>query len=206
MSNFFSINGLFYRLCDTVARLLAVNLLLLVTSLPLITMGASLTAAHQVCGKIVEGSSGHVFQEFFNAFRKNWKTSSLLWSLCGGLLAVVVIDLGYLITVKELISWPLVGLTLLFIFVSVVIQFGFPLIARYQTSFGQAIILALKLCLAHPFISLLLLLLTVGPVIICLLSPYLFVFGLYIGLFIAFAFMIFLQQHLLLYIFRKHEV
>lgn len=206
MNNFFSVDGVFYHICDTTARLLAVNLLLIVTSLPLITFGAALTAAHHVCGKIVEGRSGNVFQEFFSAFRKNWKASSILWSCCGGLLALLVIDLGYLITVKELLSWPIIGLGLVFILVAVVLQFGFPLIARYQTPVRQAVILAIKLCLAHPFISLLLLALTVGPLVACLLSPYLFVFGLYIGLFIAFAFMIFLQQHLLLYVFRKHEV
>lgn len=206
MENLFRVEGPIYRICDTAARLFLVNLLLIITVLPLVTAGAALSAAHQVCGLIVEGKSSHVINEYFSVFRKNWRRASVIWLICLAVLLLLLIDLNYLVAAKKLLSWPLVGIGCVFLLAAIQLQFALPLTARYDLPLRRAAALAVKLCLAHPFISLLLFMVSVLPVILGLLSPYLFVFGMYIGLFIGPAFLLFLQQHLLLWLFKKHEV
>lgn len=205
MNNLFAVNGPVYRIGDTCVRLLTVNLLLLVTSLPLVTIGTSITSAHQVSRYIIDGRSSHVIREYFGAFREHWKKSTFLWLGCSTVLIILLVDLIYLITTKSLFSWPMIGIAIVFLLVEIILQFGLPLIGYCNTPLLQVIPLAVKLCLAHPLISLLLMGITTAPIVLGLLSPYLLVFGMYISLFIGPAFSIFLQQHLLLYIFKKHE-
>ncbi|MCI1634725.1 YesL family protein [Bifidobacterium sp.] len=55
-----------------------INVLLIVTSLPIVTVGAAMTAAHDAGRKSLE-ARGHVTANFFSSFKKNFVQSTLLW-------------------------------------------------------------------------------------------------------------------------------
>ena len=50
--------------------LIVVNLLVLLTSIPIITIGASLSAMYYVLVKRVRGEEGYIPQMYFRAFRE----------------------------------------------------------------------------------------------------------------------------------------
>lgn len=81
-----------------------INILLVVTSLPLLTVGAAMTAAHDAARKSLE-SRGHVTANYFHSFRRNFVKSTLLWlpfAFIGVLLAYawVVLQFTPLLIVK----------------------------------------------------------------------------------------------------------
>lgn len=69
----FDPNGAFARGMERVWSLIVLNVLWLVCSLPVATLGASCAALYQVLGKVIDGEDGHVARRFFRAWGENWK-------------------------------------------------------------------------------------------------------------------------------------
>lgn len=88
MSNILSPNSKFYSVLNWFADLLILNLLFLLTSIPLVTVGASLTALYTVVFRIGTPEEGSVVRAYFEAFKSNFKNSTVIWLI---LLAVFVI-------------------------------------------------------------------------------------------------------------------
>ena len=59
--------------------LMVLNWIFLLTCLPIITIGPALTALYTVTIKIANRESPYISRTFFNSFRKNFKSSVLLW-------------------------------------------------------------------------------------------------------------------------------
>ncbi len=70
-----SINEILGRLWD----LFILNLLFLLCSIPLVTIGASLTALHHCLLQIVRDDDVYLARTFFGTFRKEFRQSTLLW-------------------------------------------------------------------------------------------------------------------------------
>ena len=79
MKNFFSMDSKFFTFMGKVADAVILNLLFLVTSLPIITIGASLAALYTVTLKQSEGTSAYIVKEYFHAWKNNFRQSTLLW-------------------------------------------------------------------------------------------------------------------------------
>ena len=62
------------------ADLFAINAMTLVGCLPIITIGASITAGHYTALKLHRGE-GYVFQNFLQSFKENFKQSTIIWIL-----------------------------------------------------------------------------------------------------------------------------
>ena len=67
------------------------NLLWLVTSLPIFTIGASTTALIYSCSKLHD-NSGYPTKNFFSAFKSNFKQSTAIWGIYGGTGALILLD------------------------------------------------------------------------------------------------------------------
>ena len=65
-----------------------INILMLVTSIPLVTVGAALTAGHDAARKTLAGE-GHVTTNYFRSFKSNFVKSTVQWLIFGVALAVL---------------------------------------------------------------------------------------------------------------------
>ena len=71
--------------------LMLVNVLFILTSLPVVTIGASLTAMHYVLLHIARNEEGYIVRSYFRAFRMNFRQSTIVWIcmlLVGGVLVM----------------------------------------------------------------------------------------------------------------------
>ncbi len=88
------LRGLFHvdnpvmRFLSRVADVLILNLLFLICSIPVFTIGASLTAMYYCLFKIKEEEEGYLVKKFFHSFRQNFKQATLMWLI---MLAVAVV-------------------------------------------------------------------------------------------------------------------
>lgn len=205
MQDFFRVEGLFYRTMMKVWSLFLLNFLMLVTSLPLITIGAAQTAGFTVTTRIIRLDETKIFSTYFASFKKNFKQSTIIWLGLLAISGILVTNWLYLVKAKQFISWVAFGVMIVTILVINFFQFAFFYLSRYEDSLKKTIINIIKLPLNYPIRSLLLLLLCLLPIFLMLLSPNLFVFGLYISLFIGYSFFHFLRTYLLLSLFGKIE-
>ena len=92
MKNLFSLDNPVMRFLDRMADLLILNLLFVMCSIPVITVGASATAMCYVTLKMRDEEEGSVFKNFFMAFRQNFVQATLIWIVLAALAGFLVAD------------------------------------------------------------------------------------------------------------------
>ena len=78
----FSGDNLFFRLMGRLGDLMCLNMLFLLTSLPVVTAGASISALYEVLYDISMGREGNCFKKHIRAFRKHFGAATGYWMLC----------------------------------------------------------------------------------------------------------------------------
>ena len=79
MDSFFNPEGSVMRALSRVADLAILNVLWLVCSIPVVTMGASTTAFYSISMKMVRDEESYIIRGFFKAFKENFKQSLIVW-------------------------------------------------------------------------------------------------------------------------------
>lgn len=87
---FFRYDSGFWSAMERVFDWMVLNLLWLVTSLPLVTVGVSTAALTEVSHRMEQGEELPVFKSYFKAWAKHWKTATALW-------AMLVVAAGWLL-------------------------------------------------------------------------------------------------------------
>ena len=70
------------RYLNRFADLMILNLLFLLTSIPIFTIGASLTALYSVCFRLGTDREGSTFRDYFAAFKENFARLRRCFSCC----------------------------------------------------------------------------------------------------------------------------
>ncbi len=157
MRSFSKIEDLFSLLVD----LLLLNLLFVLTSLPIITIGPSLCALYSVNLKMVSNEDPYLVRSYFRAFRLNFRQALPVSILLGLGLFFCITDL--LIALRNcgilylfLGTLACIGLLLLLI----VSLYFFPILARFQFTTKQVFFNMIHMIAKHPqtLLSLILLL------------------------------------------------
>lgn len=89
LDRIFDMDNVVWRAIDKVGKIFLLNLLWLLCSIPIVTIGASTTALIYSSMKLHE-NEGYWYQNFFKSFRENFKQATglfLLYLLAGALLA-----------------------------------------------------------------------------------------------------------------------
>ena len=84
MARIFSYDSKFSYIVFRIAYGCYLNALWIVCSLPIFTIGASTTALYYVTLKIAGDEEGDVMQQFFRAFKRNFKQATVLWLILLG--------------------------------------------------------------------------------------------------------------------------
>ena len=95
MNRLFNIDNPIMQFISKIFDLVLLNLLFILFSIPVITAGASLSALYYVSLKILRGVDPYIWQNFFKAFRQNFKQATLVWILL--LLAAVLLGMDFYI-------------------------------------------------------------------------------------------------------------
>lgn len=138
----------FFTFMGKVADAVILNLLFLVTSLPIITIGTSLTALYSVTLKQSEGTSAYIVKEYFHAWKINFKQSTLLWIFSLIVYSLLFMNLSLKTTGSiSLIMHGIMVLTL--ILYTMVSLYAFPLLAKFNNTLKHTIVNALFLSIRH---------------------------------------------------------
>ena len=85
MGKVFALDSPLMNGLSKLADLIWLNILATICCIPIITIGASLTALHYVVLKMVKDEEGYITRSFFKSFKENFKQATLMWlMLLGG--------------------------------------------------------------------------------------------------------------------------
>lgn len=130
--NIFSYDSTISRVLIRIADFFVLNMLILLCSIPLFTIGTALTAAHYVSIKRVRGSEESIIKLYFKSFKENFKQSTLMWIMIVVLAWIISIAQRIIAQNSDTIS-VLAGAVLLFqiILLVVVVLWIFPIQSRF---------------------------------------------------------------------------
>lgn len=89
MGNVFSLDSPLFRICSKIADIFLLNLIFVITCIPVITIGASLTALHFISMKMIKEEEGYIIRGFLKAFKENFRQATgiyLIMALVGTVL------------------------------------------------------------------------------------------------------------------------
>ena len=207
MRNLFNYENPFIQFLVRVGDLIILNVLFILCSAPVVTLGASLTALHRVTQNMLFEQEEPLLKAFFRAFRQNFKQSTLAWLVelvvivslvCDVLLVMAYFNGGLAKAMYILVA-------VLAILVAGVYAYLMPLIARYENGMRQQVNNAVVLAIIKLPKTLLLVFLNLLPVILVLISVPVFVQTLIFWVIIGFAFVSFLTSSILKPVFQQLE-
>lgn len=173
MREIFSMNSPFSRFMNFLWDLICISILWFVCSIPIITMGAAFTAAYYAAAKSIRHKTGHVYVEFFSAFRKNFKQSTIATLICGVVLLLLVLDCTYFYGSDT--SGSLLFLYLFYLMIltaTAIMCYFYPLLSRFSMTGFQLFRMAAILTFRHLLTTILLLLLLIAAMIAIYLMPW----------------------------------
>lgn len=206
MSKLFRMDSPLMRFLTKIADMMVLNILFCVTSIPLITIGASWTALYSVTLKMVRDEEGSVSRSYFQSFRQNFRQATLLWLGVLVVLALLVLDIRVLNgmaggTAPGLLR---VGVEILALLGIMVLQYLFPSLARFEASLADTLKNACMMVLAHLPKTALMTAAAVGAVWITLINNTTIAIGLMVWPLIGFSLMAFGNSGILRKIFDNY--
>ena len=134
MKSIFESNSPFIRFLNFLADLIIVNVLLIITSIPVITGGAALCSAYSVMLKRVRREDPPVVKTFFRTFKSEFKRSTLIWIPLILITTFLLADL-YIIffMLDEEYQWLQYPVLIVSYIVLSIALYIYPLMATYDT-------------------------------------------------------------------------
>ena len=197
MRNLFNYENPFIQFLVRVGDLIILNMLFILCSAPVVTLGASLTALHRVTQNMLFEQEEPLLKAFFRAFRQNFKQSTLAWLVelvvivslvCDVLLVMAYFNGGLAKAMYILVA-------VLAILVAGVYAYLMPLIARYENGTRQQVNNAVVLAIIK----------LPKTVLLVLISVPVFVQTLIFWVIIGFAFVSFIESSILKPVFQQLE-
>lgn len=150
MGGFLSFNSPLMRFMSKVTDLIILNLIFIFFSLPLFTIGSSMTALYYVALKMADNTEGSIPKQFFNSFKSNFKQATVIWLIIVAAVMVFWIDISAFIRNQEHYASPVKIIVFIFGIVLVVTALQvFAVLAKFDNTIGQTIKNALVIALTQ---------------------------------------------------------
>lgn len=193
------------RILETAADFIALNLLFIMTCLPVVTVGASTAAMYTVTRRMARKEHPAVTQAYFAAFKSNFRQSIplTLLLLCPFLLLAA---LKVLIVLQILMATPLFNgfFTVAMIVISVIWTYLWPIQAWFENSKMDTLRNAMLMPFGNPLIAAVATLMNMSPYLWLTRDVYSFLQTSFFWLAAAFALTAFLNTQLLRLQFRQY--
>ena len=180
--NIFSSDGWFARIFGTIGDIIVVNILFIICSIPIFTMGASMSAMYYtLLKKQRTGETGGIIKLFFKGFKDNFKKSTIAWLLF--LLIAFVFSLDFNLFGKggpqenKLMYYTSVIFFILICFIAIYL---FPVISAFENSLKNLIIQSIYMAAKNFIFTILIMILYTLPAYFLLASPQVFMVGIFI--------------------------
>lgn len=115
--------------------LITVNLLFVLCSIPIITLGASSSAMYAVVSKLVRGDHVPVFRTFFKNFKENFLKATAMWLIFIVIAVVAYVDVLFALTFEGTIRYLfIIVATIISIIALLIMTLGILQLSNYENT------------------------------------------------------------------------
>lgn len=201
----FSPDSKFMEIVSRITDLILLNILFLITCLPVFTIGAATTALYTMCFRLMREEYNGIIRPYFAAFRSSFKQATALWGL---LLLAGVPALYYLSLVLNhtgILQYTALVFVLIFMVVFMTGSYAFPWISQFENSTMQALKNALLLSISRFPRTLAVLAVNLMPVIVYIINADLFVRISFLWVALYFAAAAYMNTGILWHVFKPYR-
>jgi len=173
----FHYNTKLYQFLIKAMELVTINILWILCSIPIITIGASTTAKYDVLFRIFKGEDAHIARKFFKAFAANFKQATVITGILLVLAVVIFLDVRLLSRMDS--SFEILGYVVAFAIGLITLStcsYIFPWISRIDDKLANSIKNCFLISMKHLPRTCVIVLLNALPAIILLISYSLFLY------------------------------
>lgn len=135
----FQVDSPLYKFLQRFLDVLILNFWLIVCCIPIITVGASITAAYSVALKMAKEEEGYITKSFFKAFKENWKQGTVLWIITIICSYIIYLDFEVYRSYEDgPVMLLIIGILACIAFFSSMI-YAYPQAAKYENTINQYI-------------------------------------------------------------------
>lgn len=206
MSGFFNMDSPVMRFLSRVCDLMILNFMCLICCIPIVTIGASVTALYSVTLKMVRGEESYIFKGFLKAFKENFKISTIIWLILAVLGLLIFADYKatqFLPDNMKNIFRILVGVVITFYLL--LLTYVFPYVARFENNVKNTIKNALLISILNLPHTILVVCIPVGIVFITMFNSTTLVYGSLFWFLIGLSFIAFCNSYIFRKVFAKYE-
>ena len=171
----FQEDGLFSRIFGFLGQLIALNLLWIVCTIPMITAGASTTALFYCTLKIHKEGECRPIRDFWKSFKQNFRQATIIW------LILIVLAVVFYFESKTIPTMPgMMSSLFSYLLFAVCIPFGtavlyiFPTLAAFENKITKLILSAFYFSVKNLLYVLAIALITVMPMFFTMVDAGLF--------------------------------
>ena len=180
MKRIFGLGSPLVETLSTIGDIICVSALWIIFSLPIVTMGASGTALYTTVYRCIRLNKAGIWKNFWNSFKDNFKVSTLAWLV--ELLVIAVLTLDAMVFRSLWKAGESMGslywVALVFWFAALTWQvYVAAYIARFTGRVREVLYFGIHLLRMHPLYALGMMLLLMGALALCLMSPVLVIFA-----------------------------
>ena len=174
MGGFFSLDSKFMRTMSMIADLIILNVIYLVTCLPVVTIGAASTAMYTVCFRLGTAREGSLVKGYFRAFRDEFRQATLVWLFLLLFGAASCVNIFIFLSMDGWMHYLFFPFVLFLLVVLMMVGYAFPLLSQFRNDTKSVIKNALIFSVAYLPRTVLIVVINVFPWALLLTNLYLF--------------------------------
>lgn len=174
MQSLFSPDSKLMQYLSRLGDLMLLNFFFLVTCIPVVTIGAALTAMYTVCFRFDTEREGSTVGGYFDAFRANFKQATILWLILLGCLAAAGLDAAFFYVMPGAMHYLWMLFALLLTLAVMIFTYAFPLLSQFDNTCKATLKNALVMSIAYLPRTLAAVILNVLPWVLLLTNLYVF--------------------------------
>ena len=205
MNSLFKSNNPVFRILTRIFDLMYLNLLCLLCCIPVITIGASVTALYYCMLKISRDSDSSISKMFFSSFRLNLKQGIIITIILAGCILFLIADIFACDIINLAISkYIKIFLYILLFGFALIASYAFPLLAQFENSIKNILKNSFFMAISNIGYSLIIVILNAIPIILVLFLPELFLFTILLWLTLGFSSIAMINSKMFVIIFNKY--
>lgn len=198
----FDINNPVWTFMGKVADVIILNILFIVFSIPIVTIGASWTALYYVSMRIVKKESAYILKEFWQSFKGNFKQATQIWLICLVVIGIFSGDVLIWYSYPDMLPVVVKGITVVLLVVALsTMVYVFPMLSKFDNTNINLIKNSLLVSLVNVPSTVLFIIMLAVPFVLALAGPNFFIPLLMVG----FSLPVLISSLVMVRIFRKFD-
>ena len=165
LRSFLSNDSVFGQIMWRCGVIIGANLLFIVLSIPVVTVGAAYAAMHYTMLKTLRGNGQiRLFPTFWEGLKQNWKQATVAWLILLVIAAVLVLELFWCSQFAAPVRYFGYGLMALLFMLVVVALYLFPTMVAFEATLKQLVMDSIYFAIRRPHYLIIILFANIFPV------------------------------------------